>query len=178
MYYVGKYLLLFVVVVLLQVLLFSHLNLSLYVNPLVYVVFLLLLPMETHAVLLLILALLTGAVLDLLMGTAGLNTIASLATAFFRPFILRLIVGKETLHDGGIPGSAQIGVAKYTRYSLIIILLHCVIFCSFESFPGPYYYLTLLRILLSTLVTAFFVYWIQLIFAGKRKSVRKTHRSF
>jgi len=176
MHRVGKYLSFFVVVVLLQIFLFNNLNLSLYINPLVYVVFLLLLPMEIHAALLLVLALLTGVTLDLLTGTAGLNTIASLATAFFRPFILLLIVGKETIHDGGIPGSAHLGAAKYIRYSFIVILFHCLIFCSFESFPGPYYYLTLARVILSTLVTAFFVYWIQLLFAG-RGSARKTHRS-
>ena len=176
MRYFGKYLLLFVIVVLLQVLLFNHLNLSLYVHPLVYVVFLLLLPVEIHAALLLILGFLTGVAFDLLMGTGGLNTIASLATAFFRPYILLLIVGKETIHDGGIPGSAHLGAAKYTGYSLIVILLHCLIFCSFESFPGTYYYLTLLRILSSTLVTAFFIYWLQLLFAGG-SPVRKTRRS-
>ena len=171
-----EYALFFVIVVVLQIFFFNNLNLSLYVIPLVYVVFLLLLPMEIHAALLLGLALLTGVTLDMLTGTAGLNTIASLATGFFRPYILLLIVGKEALNDGGVPCSAHLGAGKYNRYSFIMVLFHCLILCSFESFPGAYYYLTLVRIVLSTFVTLFFIYWIQLLFAGGRPA-KKIHRT-
>ena len=164
MYRILEYTLVFVVAVVLQVFLFNNLNLSLYVNPLIYVVFLVMLPMEIDRGLLLILGLLLGVTLDALMGTAGLNTIASLTTAFFRPMLLLLLAGKDEIHDGGVPGSARLGFARYVRYLLAVVSLHCLVLFSFESLTWQYYYLTFLRIILSTLATAFLIYWLQLLF--------------
>ena len=47
MYRTLQYALLFLVAALLQIFLFNNLSLSVYLNPLVYVVFIALLPMET-----------------------------------------------------------------------------------------------------------------------------------
>lgn len=54
------YLALFAVVVLLQVFLFDNLSISIYLNPLVYVAFIALLPLDTPPVVLLLSGLATG----------------------------------------------------------------------------------------------------------------------
>ena len=70
------YLLLFLVVVVLQVFLFDNLDTGLYLHPMIYMAFILLLPVETVPILVLLLGLATGVTVDLLTGAAGLNTLS------------------------------------------------------------------------------------------------------
>ena len=85
------YISLFVVTVLLQVFLFDNLSISIYLNPLVYVAFVALLPLDTPPVVLLASGLAMGVTMDFAMGAAGVNTIATLLVAFVRPALLRTL---------------------------------------------------------------------------------------
>lgn len=156
----------FVVLLLLQVFLFNNLNLSVYLNPLVYIAFLLLLPMEMKTVWVLLLGLLLGVATDFMVGGAGLNTIASLATAFMRRQALILLLGKDTVNEGGIPCSNRIGTGKFFRYVSVLTAVHCLIFFSFESLNYSHFYVTLIKIVLSTAVTIVLVYFSQTLHAG------------
>ena len=98
---IVTYSLLFVVTVLLQVFLFDNLSVSIYLNPLIYVAFIVLLPVDTFAVWLLFAGVVMGATMDFLMGTAGINTIATVLIAFVRPFLLTNLYGRDDLRDGG-----------------------------------------------------------------------------
>ena len=104
------YLALFAVVVLLQVFLFDNLSISIYLNPLVYVAFIALLPLDTPPVVLLLSGLATGVTMDLAMGAAGVNTIATLLIAFARPGCCTpvTIFGREAspVPDGSGTGSS------------------------------------------------------------------------
>ena len=60
MYRTLQYALLFLVAALLQIFLFNNLSLSVYLNPLVYVVFIALLPMETTPIRMLLAGLAMG----------------------------------------------------------------------------------------------------------------------
>lgn len=168
MHKILEYTLLFFVLVILQVFLFSRIGISIYVHPLVYVAFLLLLPMEIPGALLLGLAFLLGITLDFFMGTAGINTVASLFTAFCRPGSLLLLVGKDEVKDGGVPNVNRLGAKKYWRYVGVLVSLHCVVYFLLETLSWQFFYLTLLRIFLSSLVTLILVYFCQLLFAVNR----------
>lgn len=163
-----EYTILFVVMVILQVFLFSRIGISMYVNPLVYIAFILLLPMEISGVLLLGLAALLGISVDFFMGTAGINTIATLFVAFCRPTALALLVGKDEVKDGGVPNVNRIGLKKFLRYAGILILLHCTLFFMLETLSWRFFYLTLIRIALSAAVTLLLVYFCQQLFSVNR----------
>mgnify|MGYP007087121474 CR=1 FL=1 len=83
MYRTLQYALLFLVAALLQIFLFNNLSLSVYLNPLVYVVFIALLPMETTPIRMLLAGLAMGLAMDWTMGAAGVNTIATVFVATF-----------------------------------------------------------------------------------------------
>lgn len=153
----------FIVIALLQAFVFNNLNLSIYIYPMVYVSFVLLLPIKTPHIATLFLGLIVGVTMDLASGSAGLHTIASLATAFSRPLLLRLAIGREDANEAGIPNADRLGVGKFLKYSSAFILLHCIIFFSFEALTWSFFYLTALRIVLSTLVTIPLVYLAQML---------------
>ena len=161
MYRTLEYTILFVVMALLQVFLFSRIGVSVYIHPLAYVAFIILLPMEIAPLLLL--------TLGLLMGTAGINTIATLFVAFCRPTLLNLLVGKDEVKDGGIPNVNRLGIKKFIKYASFMVLLHSTVFFIFETLSLHFFYLTLLRILLSSAVTLLLVYFCQRLFSVNRQ---------
>ncbi|MDR0510083.1 MAG: rod shape-determining protein MreD [Rikenellaceae bacterium] len=148
----------FAAVALLQSLVFDNLDLGLYITPLVYPVFLAALPSRIKPWQMLFVGLLLGVAVDLLAGCPGLHTIASLFTAFCRQGILRLVVGYEVVREGVIPAPSSIGAGKTFRFLTILITIHCITFISFETLTTAYIYLTLLRIILSSAVSAIFAF--------------------
>ena len=98
-----QYAILFIVMVILQIFLFSRIGISVYVHPLVCIAFIVLLPMEIAPLALLGLGLLLGVTLDFFMATAGIHTVAALLAAFCRPALLNVLVGKDEVKDGGVP---------------------------------------------------------------------------
>lgn len=164
-----EYVILFVVMTLLQIFLFSRIGVSMYVHPLAYIAFIILLPMEIAPVALLGLALLTGVTMDFFMATAGINTIATLFAAFCRPTLLTLLVGKDEVRDGGVPNVNRLGNKKFIRYASAMIVLHSAVFFILETLSWSYFYVTALRIVLSSAVTLVLVYFCQKLFSVNRQ---------
>ena len=148
-----EYALLFLVLVLLQVFLFSNLELSVYLNPLIYIAFIILLPIETAPVLVLGLGLLMGLTMDVAMGAAGLNTLATLPVAFLHGALLRLTCSKDSVSDGGVPSMRRLGVLGFTRYVVAAVVLHSIVYFTMECATFDYFHLTLLRTVVSGVVT-------------------------
>ena len=167
MYRTLPYIGLFVVAVLLQVFLFDNLSISVYLNPLVYVVFLALLPLDAQPVTLLGGGLLLGITMDLAMGAAGINTIATLPVAFFRPTLAGMICGRENVREGGIPSPGRLGTHKFFVYMTTLILIHHTIFFLLESLSWDHLLHTVLRIVVSSAVTLAFCWIIDRLFTAK-----------
>ena len=167
MYYIIKYSVLYVVVALLQIMFFGNLDLGLYVVPLVYISFVMLLPMELAPILMLLLGLVMGVSMDLLMATAGVNTIVSLFTAYFRRRIIELSIGKAVFSDGGIPTIRRCGLGKMLRYVSFFTLLHCSLFITIETLSFAFLDVMLLQIFVSSLFTIVVVLLISMVFEHK-----------
>lgn len=156
----------------LQLFLFDSLNLGPYINPPVYIAFLVLLPMNTPSIVVLLLGMALGVCMDASTGTAGIYTIATLFSAYIRPFVLNLIVGKEYVDEGGIPSAKSIGTGKFLRYASVIVFAQSIVFFAIEAMNWHYFYLVLLKIALSGGLCLLFVWLISLVFTARlRKKV-------
>lgn len=167
MYHTLPYLALFAATVLLQVFLFDNLSISVYLNPLVYIAFIVLLPLDTPPVVLLGAGLALGVTMDGAMGAAGINTIATLLVAFLRPALLSLFCDRENLREGGVPSPERLGRRVFTDYLLLLTLLHHAVFFVLETLSWSHALHTLARIAVSSAVTALFVWIIARIFTVK-----------
>jgi len=167
-----QYTLLFVVLIVLQIFLFGRLDVSIYVNPLVYIAFIILLPMEIPGAALLLLGFLAGVTMDFFTGMAGVNTIATVFAAFCRPVALNYIVGKDEVKEGGIPNVNSVGLTKFMRYAGIIVFLHSAVYFILESLSWSYFHHVLIRIALSSVVCLIAVYFVQKFFAVNRQKFR------
>ena len=167
MYRTLPYIGLFAAVVLLQVFLFDNLSISVYLNPLVYVVFIALLPLDAQPVSLLGSGLLLGITMDCAMGAAGINTIATLPIAFFRPSLAGMICGRENVREGGIPSPDRLGSRKFFAFLLVLTLVHHTIFFLLEALSWGLLPHTILRILLSSALSVAFGWIVTRIFTAK-----------
>lgn len=142
--------------VLLQALLFDNLLFSGLVVPLYYVVFVILLPVKMERLWLLLLGVVMGVVMDVSMGTAGLNTIATTAVAFVRPWIMQMTIGKDVAHES-IPYGGAIDDKSFLLYAALLVVAHQMLFFGFESL-GSHLLFTLGKIILSSVVTVILVW--------------------
>lgn len=168
MHRVVEYIILFFVLCLLQFFLFNSLSMGVYINPLVYIAFIVLLPMQTSRFWVLMLSFLMGLTMDFMMGSYGINTIASLFVGFLRPFILALAVKNEDDSDKGVPCVRKMDRGRFIRYSSILVVLHCLVYFFFETATIDYFYYTLLRVVVSSVLTVALVYLCQYIFTFRK----------
>ncbi len=147
----GAYILFFAVVAMLQIFLLNNLTVSVRFAPMVYVVCIIMLPLEISQMRILLVGLLLGVLMDVTMGVNGLNVVATLPVAFFRRPILHFVAGFSDLAKAdGVPSPERLGGYRFHRYVVSMVVLHSMLFFGFEwlSFDNFGFFLT--RLLCST----------------------------
>jgi rod shape-determining protein MreD len=163
-----KYAFRFVVLLLLQVLVLNKINLGGYVNPYIYLLFILLLPAAMNKGLVLILAFLTGITVDIFGNTPGLHTAATVFMAYSRPAILNLFFKNIEFTGTEEPIPAKVGLGGFFRYTLVMVFLHHLLLFMLEVLSLNNLLHTFYSILLSTMVTTALI-MIIVMFFSKRK---------
>ncbi len=164
-----NYILLFVILVLIQVLVLDALYMGLYVAPLVYVGFVVMLPTDTKPITTLWLSLLLGLTVDLLSGEMGLNTIATLAVGYARPNVLRLVCGEDILRERAVAGVKRLGLKDFVVYTLIMTVGHSLLFFLTENLGLSHLPETLLKAACSGAATTVLLIIISMLFTNKRE---------
>ena len=82
----------FISLVLVQVLVLNYIQFSGYINPYIYVLFVLLLPVSTPRYAVVMLGFFIGLVIDIFSNTAGMHASATTFMAFVRPYVINLII--------------------------------------------------------------------------------------
>ena len=124
----------FVLLVLLQVFVLNNIQFSGFVNPYLYVLFVLLLPVETPGWLTLASSFAIGLVIDVLSATLGYHTIATTFMAYFRVHLLRLIAPHDGYGPSASPAVTTFGLPWFLKYTVILVLAHHLVLFWIESF--------------------------------------------
>lgn len=164
---VLKYGLLFILLLLLQVLLFNNIQFSGYINPYVYIMFILLLPVEMPAWLLLLVSFGTGAVVDVFSGSPGMHSSATVLAGFVRPFVLRVISVRDDYEPGAGPSMHTYGLRWFLIYTSVIVIIHHTALFYLEVFRFTDFFRTLIRVILSSIFTIFFILLLEYYRKGK-----------
>jgi rod shape-determining protein MreD len=132
-----------------------------YLNPYIYIAYILFLPPRTSAFATLSLAFLIGAVVDVFEGGYGVHTAASVFIAFLKPLIFRIFrTGKNELSKSS--EVKQLGLLRSLAYLLTGIFLHHFVLFSIENFAWDSFMPLLMRSLYSSLFSFTFVLLYQL----------------
>lgn len=149
--------LIFILLVLAQILLFNNIQFSGYVNPYVYILFILLLPIEIPAALTLVLSFGIGIIIDFYSGSAGMHASASTLAGFVRPFVLRSVSPRDGYEPGAQPSMLSYGFRWFFIYSAVITLIHHAALFLIETFSVIDFFSTFLRAILSTAFSLTFI---------------------
>jgi rod shape-determining protein MreD len=163
-----KYILIFFALVLVQQFVFNNIELNTYMNPYVYVLFILILPFTLNRSLLLLLSFSLGITVDLLSGTLGMHAAACTLIGYLRPYVLSVITSREEFEQELAPTIATYGLTWFLRYSAFLIVIHHVVLFSLESFTFSGYFTTIVRALLSSILTLFFVILTEFAFSKQK----------
>lgn len=155
----------FVLLVLIQVLVLNNIQFSSYINPFLYILFILWLPIEIQKWLLMTLSFAIGLSIDVFSDTLGMHASACVFLAFCRPIILKAIAPRDGYESNHQPGINQLGFSWFLIYILLATFLHHFFLFFVEVFRFSDFFSTLGRSLASTvfsilliLITQFFHY--------------------
>lgn len=142
---------LFMVLVLLQTLLLNRISLFGIVTPVLYIYFLLKLPVGRNRYYVIISAFLLGLTIDIFLNTLGMNAAATTIVAAFRKNIMGLFFEREG-YDDFVPG-IYVAPGPFVRFTIFMVLLHLTLLFFIESFTLFNLKNTLIRIATSSAVT-------------------------
>ena len=141
----------FVILVLLQVLLFNRIIVFGVAAPILYIYFLIKLPYGRNRFYVIISAFLLGLVIDIFLNTPGMNAAATTIVATFRSILLNLFYPKNEYEDF-VP-SIHGTTAAFIKFTVAMVLFHQVLLFFIETFTLFNFTETITRIGASSLLT-------------------------
>lgn len=154
---------------LLQLLVVNNIELSTYINPYIYVLIILALPVSMKPWIVLMLSFFTGMVMDTFSSTPGLHMAACGFMGYLRSFYLQFACSKEDFESRIIPSVSRKGLVWFMVYVSIMTLIHHMVLFYLEIYSLQEFFRTLFRVLSSTLFTVLIITIGQLLFYRQSK---------
>ncbi len=150
----------FFVLTSIQILILNNVQISGYINPFVYILFVMLLPPKMPKAIVLILAFMMGFTIDVFSDSYGVHSSATVLLAFIRPKVLALVSvkGGEDLEAIGIK---QLRINRFFTYSSILCLIHHFTLFYIEAFRLNEFFDTFLRALYSSFFSILMILMIE-----------------
>lgn len=157
----------FIFLILLQVLLLNNINFLGYINPYLYILFIILFPFNGSQTLLLLLSFLLGLGVDLFEDSGGINAAACLMVAYIRPAVLRFSFGVsydyQTIKFSSTPLGSRIS------YVAFVVFIHHLVLFLLEIFSFAHLLLLFKKTFYSGVFTILLVFLCLALFSRKPK---------
>ncbi len=159
----------FFVLVLVQVLIVKNIELGRFINPFVYVLFILMLPFETPKWLLLLASFFLGITIDMFYDTSGMHAAACVMMGYIRPGVLKLFSPRDGYEFGTQPSIQYLGIPWFLSYAGILVVIHHLILFYIEIFRFSEFFSTFFRVIVSSIFTLLLVVISQYLFQRKKE---------
>jgi len=143
--YIGR----FLILVLVQVFILNHINFLGFLNPYIYIIFILLAPLNIHKGLFLFLSFILGLIIDLFGDSGGVHATACIVITYLRPVILRSVFGLS--YEFQTVKLSKVGFGEQLAYVTLMIFIHHLILFSLEIFNFSHTLLIAKKTLFSSL---------------------------
>jgi rod shape-determining protein MreD len=153
-----------------QIFILNNIRFAGFMNPYIYVLFILWLPFETPGWLLLLLAFAIGFTIDMFSGIMGMHTAATVLMAFVRPGLLKRIAVRSQYDTGLQPGIQDFGFQWFFSYALVLVLVHHFLLFYLEVFSFRDFLVTLSRVIFSTAFSLVLIFLTEYLFLKAKKS--------
>lgn len=157
----------FFVLVFVQVLIIKNIELGRFINPFIYLLFIIILPFETPKWLLLVSAFLLGISIDAFYDTAGMHAAATVFMAYIRPSVLKLFSPRDGYEFGTQPTVQYLGIVWFISYAGILIFMHHLVLFYIEIFRFSEFFTTFLKVIISAIFSLIIITVVQYLFNRK-----------
>lgn len=157
----------FISLVLIQVLICSHINFLGYINPYIYILFIVLFPVKNNRPLFILLSFLLGLTVDLFLDSGGVHAASCVFIAYARPVLLKFSFGMQYEHQTMKFGTMDFG-SMFTYIAILTGIHHLILF-SLEIFSISKIILVLQNTLFSSIFTILLCVLITIIFSRRIK---------
>ncbi len=149
----------FLVLIFLQTTLFNQIDFLGYLNPYIYIIFLVYFPYDRdNTIIFIFLSFLLGLCIDIFSDSGGVHAAATLTAAYLRPVIMRWSFGVS--YDYQTIKISKTTIGQRINYLSLLILTHHLILFSLEIFSFAH----LISIVKKTIFSAVFTLALSLIF--------------
>ena len=159
----------FFVLIFVQVLIIKNIELGRFINPFVYVLFIIVLPFETPKWLLILTSFILGITIDMFYDTAGMHAAACVLMAYVRPGVLKLFSPRDGYEFGTQPTIQYLGTPWFLSYAGILVVLHHLVLFYIEIFRFSEFFSTFFRVIVSSIATLLLVVLSQYLFQRKKE---------
>ena len=157
----------FVALILLQVILFNQINFGGFINPQIYIIYVILFPFyNKNKGALLISSFLLGLSIDFFMNSGGINAFSLVLIAYFRQTIFNMIIGKQDHKEKII--FKEIPIPKALTYIFILALIHITSIFWLENFSFNELGIMFIRIFLSSIYSTALIFLSLSLFLQKK----------
>lgn len=151
-----KFVFQFTLLILTQIILLDNINLFGFLNPIIYILFIITYKFDQNQTLFIFLCFLLGFITDLLTQSSGANTISCLILGYIRPFIINSCFKINSNMPKAYINDPNISHRFY--YILSIVLIHHLIYFSIVYFDIDSLILIIKYTVLST-IFSFILLW-------------------
>lgn len=142
----------FVVLVLAQVLILNNIQFLGFINPYIYILFIISLPVRLPRWFTVVLGFLIGLLIDIFSNTLGMHAFASVLIAYARSFVIQLFTSIDE-GNNPTPSFHSFGVGAYVKYVFVMVFLHHSTLFFLEAFSVTNFWLVLFKTLLSSIIS-------------------------
>lgn len=160
----------FVLLVLLQGLVFGQIEFGWGIHPMVYPLIIILLPFETTPIVLLFVGFAAGISVDFFMNTFGLHASAGVLIAYLRPELFKLFAPRDGYDTMREPTADYLGFKWFISVASIMVVIHHLWFFLLEYFKLSAWTYIMQKTILSSIVTLLIFILIQVFFFKKPRS--------
>lgn len=149
---IGRYIL----VMLLQVLLFDQLQLWGACHPYIYLLCLLMMPITLSPIVDMLIGASIGLIMDVFCNSLGIHTASCILIMFLRPYLLGIILNdKDRLNEQ--VSLRAIGMEAFIKYVVVLVLIHHLTVFSLAAWSWHHIGFVLLETLVSSAITIFVI---------------------
>lgn len=166
---IFRQIIIFILYILMQVWFFRNLVLFDKAFCLMYLGFLLLLPIEIGTIALMVVGFFTGLTIDIFYDSLGIHAAACVFVMYIRNRWLNMLTPQGGFDSGAIPDVYLQGLQWFSLYALPLIFLHHLVVFFVEASGFQLFGYTITKVLLSTFYTYIIVVLIQYLLYKKRR---------
>ncbi len=157
----------FALLMLLQLLVLNHVYLGGYVMPMLYVLFILMLPTDTRRIPMLLIAFGTGLLMDVMSNMLGFHALACTMVAMLRILFVDRILTRNEPVVIATPSIYSVTPQYFISYLMLLLAVFYLVFYTTELFGFRGFGGVLLATVCSTLVTTLLAVLYQFVFLKK-----------